>query len=271
MEEHAGLSGHCSHETGDLERRRLGRKAALLLIFGVIVVGAVAGAAVSCGEDEETSVPPAVTVEVAATVQPSAAAEGETPEMAVTAEGTAAAEPTVVPSPEDEYAGWLTYTNDVYGYEFRYPPGAEITEAPLEAFALPTEEFEAGVTFEEVYDLYTGKICVTVSHELGYVNISSPPNEGFRYVICGRTGRAYEGPDREETLLIDGGTYTARGFEEQGPGETLDYHNETLVVSLGDGTRIEYGAGPSEDAAFEDYLLIRHDLLRIVQSYRELP
>ncbi len=259
MGECTGLSGHGRQETGDLEGRRLRPKAVLLVICSVIVVGAAAGLAISCGEDEETSVPPAVTVGVTATVEPSPAAEEETPEVAATPEG------------EDEYAGWLTYTNDVYEYEFRYPPGAEITEAPLEAFGLPTEEFEAGTTFEDVYDLYTGKICVTVSHELGYVNVSAPPNEGFRYVICGRTGRAYEGPDREEALLIDGGTYTARGFEEQGPGETLDYHNETLVVSLEDGTRIEYGAGPSEVATFEDYLLMRHDLLRIVQSYRKLP
>lgn len=260
MEERTGLSGHDSRETSQPERRRLRRNAPLLVIFGVIVVGAVAAAAVSCGEDEQTTAAtPTVTVQVTPTVQPSPTAEGETPETPAT------------PEAEDEYAGWLTYTNDVYMYEFRYPPGAEITEAPLEAFGLPTEEFEAGVTFEDVYDLYTGKICVTVSYELGYVNISAPPNEGFRYVICGRTSRAYEGPDREEALLIDGGTYTASGFEEQGPGETLNYHNETLALTLEDGTRIEYGAAPSDTATFEDYLLIRDDLLKMVQSYRKLP
>ena len=265
MEERTGLSGHDSRETSQPERRRLRRKVAVLLVFGV-VVAAVGGGVVSCGEDEETAATPAVTVQVTPTVQPS-------PTAAVPPEETAPAEPTVAPSPEgeDEYAGWLTYTNDVYEYEFRYPPGAEVAEAPLEAFGLPTEEFEAGVTFEEVYDLYTGKICVSVSYELGYVNVSAPPNEGFQYVLCGRTSRAYEGPDREQTLLIDGGTYTASGFEEQGPGETLNYHNETLALTLEDGTRIEYGAAPSETATFEDYLLIRDDLLKIVQSYRKLP
>jgi len=266
MDEYTGQSSHASRETSKPEFRRWRRKAALLLIFGA-VVGAVGGGVVSCGEDE------GVVENVTPTVQSSPTMEGETPETAVTPEATAPAEPTVGPSPEaeDEYAGWLTYTNDVYQYEFRYPPGAEITEAPAEAFSLPIEESEAGVTFEEVYDQYTGKVCITVSYELGYVNISAPPNEGFRYVICGRTSRAYEGPDREETLLIDGGTYTASGFEEQGPGETLDYHNEMLVLTLEDGTRIEYGAGPSETATFEDYLMIRDDLLRIVQSYRKLP
>jgi len=273
MEERTGLSGHGSHETGHPESCSRRRKAALLVIFGVVVAGLVAGGVLSCGEDEDTAARPAVTVEVSPTVQPSPSPEVETPEAAVTPEVTAAAEPTVGPSPEgeDEYSGWLTYTNDVYGYEFRYPPGAEIAQAPMEHFRLPREEFESGVTFEEVYDRYTGKVCVTVRYELGYIHISAPPNEGFRYVICGRTSRAYEGPDREETLLIEGRTYTARGFEEQGPGETLNYHNEMLTVSLEDGTRVEYGPGPSETATFEDYLQIRDVLLRIVQSYRELP
>jgi hypothetical protein len=237
----------------------------ILVMAAALTVGVTA-----CGGDggEALDTP---TVEV--TPELTAGAEGETPETAVTPEATAPAEPTVGPSPEgeDEYAGWLTYTNDVYGYEFKYPPGAEIAEAPMEAFGLPTEEFEAGVTFEDVYELYTGKVCITVGYELGYINISAPPNESFQYVICGRTGRAYEGPDREETLLIDGGTYTASGFEEQGPGETLNYHNEMLVASLDDGTRIEYGAGPSETATFEDYLQIRDVVLKIVQSYSELP
>lgn len=260
------LSSHNPPEANHRRRRRWHRKLALPAVFAVTVAGVVAGATVSCGGDEDTDARPVVTVEVSPTVQPSPAAETVTPEA------TAPAELTAEPSPEeDEYAGWLTYINDVYDYEFRCPPGAEIAEAPMEAFGIPTEEFEAGVTFEEVHDRYTGKVCVTVSYELGYINILALSSESSRYIICGRTSRAYEGPDREEALLIDGGTYTARGFEERGPGETLDYHNETLGVLLDSGTKIEYGAGPSETATFDDYLAIRDNLLRIVQSYHELP
>jgi len=259
MDERTDLSGHTSRQTGQPGSRRRGRQVALLLVIGA-AIAAVGCGVVSCGEDEPTTdATPTVTVKVTPTVQPSPAAEGETPETPATLEA------------EDDYAGWLTYTNDVYGYEFRYPSGAEVAETPIGGFRLPAEEYEAGVTFEDAYDLHTGKVCVTVSYEFGYINISAPPNEGFRYVICGRTGRAYEGPDREDSLLIDGTTYTAGGFEEQGPGETLNYHNETLILTLDDGTRIEYGAGPSETATFEDYLLIRDDLLRIVQSYHKLP
>ncbi len=181
--------------------------------------------------------------------------------------------PTSEPTPEvaDEYEGWLTYTNDVYGYEFRYPPEAEVWEAPMEQFSLPTEEYEAGVTQQDVYQRYTGKVCINVRYEPGGISILASADESSLYIHCGRTSRAYEGPDRQETLIIDGGTYTAEGFEEQGPGEILNYHNEMLHVYLEDGTRIEYGSGGSETATFEDYLQIRDQLLKIVQSYRKLP
>lgn len=226
---------------------------------GFLVSLLVAMLAIACEEGGEE----------AATATPSPAVAGTvTPQTTPSPEVTPTPEATPMPRVGDEYEGWLTYTNDVYGYEFRYPPAATVTEASESAFHLSAEEAQEGVTFRDVYERYTGKICIHVDYELGYVNISAPPN---RYVICFRTGRAYEGPSREETLLIDGKTYTAQGFEEQGPGETLPYHNEMLRVELDDGTTIEYGPKPVETATFDDYLEIRDDLLKIVQSYRKLP
>jgi hypothetical protein len=188
------------------------------------------------------------------TSSPAAVLPSPTTEIAVTPETTTPVEPT--PEVADEYEGWLTYTNDGYAYEFRYPPEATVSEAEEDEF---------------------NRICFDVQYELGSVVITLPPNEDSPYILpCGRTSRAYEGPDREETLVIDGRMYTAQGFEERGPGETLIYHNETLVVFLNDGTRIEYGVGPADEATletatFEDYLRIRDQLLKIVQSYRRLP
>lgn len=178
--------------------------------------------------------------------------------------------PFPTPTP-DPYEGWLTYTNDVYDYEFKYPPEASISEVEQSAFGLSPEEVEAGVTFEDKFREYTGKICITVTYNLGYVQISAPTNKGFAHVICGRTGRAYEGPDRSETLTIDGGIYTAEGFEEQGPSEALNFHNETLVVTLDDGIRSEYGSRPDETATFADYLEMREEIIRIVESYKKIP
>jgi len=174
------------------------------------------------------------------------------------------------PSSVDPYAGWLIYTNDVYGYQFKYPARATIEEAPQEAFSLSPEEVSAGMSFEEKYARYTGKICLTINYNLGYVQISAPVNSGFAHVICGRTGRAYEGPARSETLTVDSRTYTASGFEERGPGETLNFHNETLMITLDDGTRIEYGSRPDETATFVDYQRMREDLIKILESYRKI-
>jgi hypothetical protein len=226
----------------------------------------------ACEEDEEeaaTAMPsPAVTV--AATPEPTRTPEATpTPETIPTPEPTSEESPT--PEMEIAYEGWLTYTNDVYKYEFKYPTGATVAEASETAFHLSAEEAQEGVTFRDVYERYTGKICIHVDYQLGWVTISAPVNTGFRYVNCGITGIVGPGRTREETLLIDGKTYSAGGWEQQGLGETLPFHNEVLIVNLDDGTQIEYGAKLVETATFEDYLLIRDDLVRIVQSYRKLP
>jgi len=105
---------------------------------------------------------------------------------------------------------------------------------------------------------------------MGYINISAPENKDFAHVICGRTGVAYPTTSKSETLTIDGKKYTAKGYEEKGPGETLNYHNETLAVTLDNETRMEYGAAPDETKTFTDYLTIRKDLLKIVESFERI-
>jgi hypothetical protein len=240
--------------------------ACLALLFGATL-------ALACEDDEERptatpSPPTAITATPQAIASPVAT-------LAVTASATPspprACDTRIhAPSGPGDYEGWLTYTNDVYGYEFKYPPGATVTEAPESSFTLSWEDQQQGLTFHDVYERYTGKICVRVNYKIGFVTISAPENREMRHVICGRTSRAFEGPDLCETLSIDGETYTAGGFEERGPGETTDYHNEYMVVVLDDKTQIGYGTGPTDTATFEDYLEMRGDLVKIIESYRKL-
>jgi putative hemolysin len=170
--------------------------------------------------------------------------------------------------------GWQVYVNDDFGYRFYYPPTATITEQGVAGF--PTDELPEGKSADEyIAELeaeYGNKLCVAVSYELGYINISAPPNEEFRYAICGRTGVGVgEMIDKSETVVIAGQTYTATGFEFIGaeePCTALPCHNETFVLQLTDGTRIEYGAAPAENATYEDYLATTKDvLLQIVASF----
>jgi hypothetical protein len=139
----------------------------------------------------------------------------------------------------------------------------------------PTDELPEGKTVDEylaeLEEEYGNTLCVSVSYGLGYVNFSAPTNQGFRYATCGRTGvGGGQIIDRRETIVIAGQAYTSTGFEfigEEDPCDALFCHNETFVLQLSDGTRIEYGASPS-DATYDDYLTTtREVLLQIVASF----
>lgn len=166
---------------------------------------------------------------------------------------------------------WMVYVNEDIGYQFEYPAVATIME--FEVMGFPTDELPEGMDSEayvaQLQEQYGNSLCVQVGYSLGYVSISAPANEGFRYVICGRTGvRAGEIINKVEQVFIDGRIYEATGFEFIGDGETLDNHNETFFIILDDGTRIEYGAGPASDATYEDYLMkTKEVLLQILASF----
>jgi len=184
-------------------------------------------------------------------------------------EETAEEEPTEEPEYTDEYKDWKTYINDIYSYEFYYPERAEISEADRSSFGIPTEDYEKGITFDDVYNKYTGKICITIRYKSGYITISAPENI---FVECGRTGvgSEYEVTELEEKLVIDGKDCIARGVELQSGGETLDRHQEFLRLRMEDGTAIEYGSISDDVATYEDYLEVKETLIKIIESYRKV-
>ncbi|HEY43422.1 MAG TPA: hypothetical protein G4O11_05500 [Anaerolineae bacterium] len=179
----------------------------------------------------------------------------------------------VPPPPEwsETFDTWQVYVNEEIGYQFEYPATATVEE--FEIMGFPTDELPEGMSIDEyiaqLQEQYGNSLCVHVGYSLGYVSISAPPNAGFRYVICGRTGVGVgEMINKVELVNIDGRTYEATGFEFIGDDETLDNHNETFVILLDDGTRIEYGARPAQDATYEDYLMkTKEVLLQILASF----
>ncbi len=190
----------------------------------------------------------------------------------------------VPPAPEWPEAddGMEVYLNEDYWYQLRLPPTATITGYGAVGFS--ADELPEGMTVEDymaqLQEQYGSKLCVHIEYGLGYMYISAPPNEGFRYVPCGLSGLgAGETVEKTEEVTIAGQAYTAQGFEWTGsvapcspPRETLDCHNEMMRVGLDDGTQIEYGARHDPTATFEDYLIKGRDmLLQILASYEPTP
>jgi hypothetical protein len=174
--------------------------------------------------------------------------------------------------------GMETYLNEDYGYQLRVPPTAVITESGPVSFS--ADELPEGMTAEEyraqLQEQYGHQLCVRIENGLGYIAISAPPNQGFRYVPCGLTGLgAGETVEKSEEVTIAGQTYTARGIEWIGnmapcdpSRETPDCHSEMMRIQLEDGTQIEFGSILEPTASFEDYLMKGRDMiLRILASY----
>jgi hypothetical protein len=201
-----------------------------------------------------------------------------TPEPAPTATETPTQEvvipPTATPT-EDPYAGWLTYVSAMYGYQISYPPNASISFAGVSGFD-PNEVpagMDPGDYLTQLQQTYGDELCVTIMYSLGYISISPPENEDFHYALCGRTGVGVGTMvDKTENVLIGNQSYTAEGFEWLGGGETLDLHNETMVLHLPDGTRIEYSSTADSSATFQDYLTnTRPTLLQILGTFAFTP
>lgn len=178
-------------------------------------------------------------------------------------------------------SGWLTYTNDRYGYQISYPPEASLEEMGIHGYpsdenGMPDGGLPDGVTPETYFDYleetYGNNLCIQITYALGYLTISVPENEGFRYATCGRTGVGVATiTDIEQQVIVDGQTITAKGMDVQAGGETLDQHNETLYLQLPDGTRIEFGSRPLADATYQDYLMKgKPMLILILKTYTSL-
>jgi hypothetical protein len=172
----------------------------------------------------------------------------------------------------------VSYINTGYGYQLRIPPTAEVTAIGVQGF--PNAELPAGTTpgeyMAQLSQQHPEGLCVQITYQAGYVYISAPANREYRYATCGRTGvGAGEMVSKSEELIVAGAPRTAQGFEYIGPegmGSGLAGHNETMVLTLADGTRIEYGARPDTATTFEDYQAgIRPILVQIVGSYTPWP
>jgi hypothetical protein len=185
----------------------------------------------------------------------------------------------VQPTQASDDRGWETYVNERYGYEIQYPPEANLEEMGIHGYVTdeqgkPLGDIPEGLEPDEIFEYlrqtYGENLCVQITYALGYITISVPENVEFRYATCGRTGvGAGDMLPKEEAVQIDGAEITAEGFEFRSGGESLAQHNETFVLLLPDGTRVEYSSRPSADATYQDYLMkTKPVLMEILSTYR---
>lgn len=172
----------------------------------------------------------------------------------------------------DPTADWEVFTSSRYGYQIKYPAGAELSFYGPEGFS--PDDLPEGMTPEEYMGAllkeYTDQLCVQIEYGLGFIYISAPPNnQGELLVHCGVPGWGVgELIPQTKDITIGGDLYTASGTEfiasEEYNDGTLDSHHLRMVVTLEDGTWIIYGATPRGDATYDDYLMKTQDTLEII-------
>ncbi len=227
------------------------------LVVAAVVILALACALPPIGVPTPTSAPPPAT-EAPTSPPPPAATETSAP----------AGPATAIP-------GWLTYTNAFLGYQFDYPPDAVITAVGVNGY--PTEELPAGMTPDQYFALleqtYPPQLCVDVKLPIGFLTIGAPTERGGKYSTpCGVSGiGAYTIVNKTETITVGEQAYQAGGMEIYDPQQNNAFKAEIYYLTLGDGTRMNFGGdwmmtGRSHD----DYLPNREILLRMMASYRPL-
>ena len=181
------------------------------------------------------------------------------------------ATPTVIPT-SDLVTGWLMYQNSFYEYSFSYPPEAEIEQQGVTGF--PTEELPENMTATEyrlqLKETYPDDICVTVDFQSGFVVFIAPWERGGKYAApCGVSGVGdYDITPITETVAIDGTSYTAAGYEIHERNEEASWRGEFISLSLDDGGSIQFGGGLDGNVSYEEYLLAKETILRIISSFR---
>jgi hypothetical protein len=171
--------------------------------------------------------------------------------------------PTMTPLEE-----WLVYENDFYGYQFSYPPEANIgIEGVID---YPSDEKPENLShdafLDQLKETYPGDICVVITYMTGFVTIRAPLDNGGRYTShCGTSGVGadYDVVEKTEVVMVNGGQYTSEGVELYRAADETRVVRELFYVYLPDGTQIHYGRA----VGFPDEGEVKEVLMQIISSY----
>jgi len=200
---------------------------------------------------------------------PPVEAELPTPTVALPVPTDTSAPPTEAPAVLPP--GWLTYHNDMLGYEFDYPGEALLSTNGVTGY--PTEELPPGVEpgqyFATLEATYTEALCVGVTYGTAYLYIGAPDDLGGRYATpCGLSGvGAYDLEDAEEPVTIGSDLLTATGSRVYSV-EDHTFLYEFLFTRLSD-FRFNYGGDWTQaGTTYDAYLLDKAVILQVLESWR---
>jgi hypothetical protein len=180
----------------------------------------------------------------------------------------AAVEPTPGPTTPP---GWLTYRNQMLGYEFDYPPEATLITVGVTGF--PTDELppgvEAGEYIATLEATYTEALCAGIEFGTAYLYVGAPDALGGQYSTpCGISGvGTYDLRRTEEVILIGSEAVTATGDQvyRRGGGAFLA---EILFARLRD-FRFNYGGDWNKPSlTHDDYLVDKAVIEQVLASWR---
>jgi hypothetical protein len=168
--------------------------------------------------------------------------------------------------------GWLTYRNATDRYELSYPPQATLATEGVTSY--PTEELPPNMApdefFAKLQQIYPGDLCVSIRYRMGFITIQAPQDKGGKYTgPCGVTGVGdYDVITKTETILIDGKSYPANGYEEYERNKDATFRAEFFMIQLENGTWINYGGYWTDNGeTYKDYQPVEKILLQILASY----
>jgi hypothetical protein len=170
---------------------------------------------------------------------------------------------------------WLLYTNENFGYQFRYPSTVDVIEHGVDW--IDTRDIPEGMDAWEAKRMYVHELgpnlCAQVVLGDGFIWFNPPENFGARFNFCQHLGPNAPGwfaPKRSERVTIDGRDYTLEG-RELIKTEGSD-HDEALHVKISSGMHIQVGVTTDSEA---DYKRYREEtlpvLLQILETYESIP
>lgn len=151
---------------------------------------------------------------------------------------------------------YKTFNNSKYRYQFQYPSNASVRETRLEEFSSLVND-----TPEAAYNRLGGEVCIIVQYGKGQVVFSAPANEGLN-ATCLRTGVGADAKFSTEQARIQGVVVSG--------DKIIEDFSESIRFTLSDNTNIELSGGGLDQESYQQYLDIKPELIKIIESYQKI-